>query len=135
MQDNPAMKHLTPAEAQQRLQQDAHALLIDVRTEIEYFYVGHPVGAVNIEWHMVPDFTVNPRFVELVLREAGANDRPLLLICRSGRRTLEAGAALEQAGFSEVYNVLEGFEGELDEQMHRGTLGGWRFHGLPWEQM
>ena len=59
---------------------------------------------------------------------------PVILICRSGKRSLEAGRVLVEAGFREVYNVLEGFEGELNEHHQRSTLGGWRFHGLPWEQ-
>jgi rhodanese-related sulfurtransferase len=129
------MKHLTPEQAHAALQRDADALLIDCRTEIEFYYIGHPVGAVNIEWHQLPDFEVNPTFVADVEREAGRKDRPLLLICRSGKRTLDAGAALEAAGFTDVTNVLEGFEGDLDENFHRGTLGGWRKAGLPWQQM
>ncbi|MFZ9677621.1 MAG: rhodanese-like domain-containing protein, partial [Quisquiliibacterium sp.] len=48
---------------------------------------------------------------------------------------VEAGTALEQAGFKRVYNVLHGFEGDLDESRQRGKLNGWRFEGLPWEQM
>jgi rhodanese-related sulfurtransferase len=129
------MKHVTPTEAYAILQRDPDALLVDCRTEIEFFYVGHPPNAVNIEWHLTPDFSVNPSFTEEVLREAGDKERPILLICRSGKRTLDAGAALEEAGFRDVTNVLEGFEGELDEDFHRGTLGGWRKAGLPWEQM
>ena len=129
------MKHLTPTEAHAELQRNPRALLVDCRTELEFFYVGHPIGAINIEWHVAPDFHVNPGFVEQVLHEAGAKDRPLLLICRSGKRTLDAGAALAAAGFTDVANVLEGFEGDLDENFHRGTLGGWRKAGLPWEQM
>jgi rhodanese-related sulfurtransferase len=129
------VKHVKPQQAYDILQQDPEALLIDCRTEIEFFYVGHPSGALNIEWHMSPDFDVNPHFADEVLREAGRKDRPILLICRSGKRTLDAGAALEQAGFSDVTNVLEGFEGDLDENFHRGTLGGWRKAGLPWEQL
>ena len=78
---------------------------------------------------------MNAEFADEVLREAGDKERPVLLICRSGKRTLDAGAALEEAGFKDVTNVLEGFEGELDENFHRGTLGGWRKAGLPWEQM
>jgi rhodanese-related sulfurtransferase len=62
------------------------------------------------------------------------HDAPVVLICRSGKRSLEAGNLLISKGFKEVYNVSEGFEGELDEQHHRSTNGGWRFHGLPWEQ-
>ncbi len=129
------MKHLTPAQAYDELQRNSDALLVDCRTEIEFYYVGHPIGAVNIEWQVAPEFTVNPAFVDEVLREAGSPQRPVLLICRSGQRTLDAGAALEAAGFKDVTNVLEGFEGSLDANFHRGTLGGWRKAGLPWEQM
>lgn len=129
------MKHLTPTEAYDELQRNPDALLVDCRTQMEFYYVGHPIGAVNIEWHMAPEFTVNPAFVDEVLREAGSTERPVLLICRSGQRTLDAGAALEAAGFKDVTNVLEGFEGNLDANFHRGTLGGWRKAGLPWEQM
>ncbi len=129
------MKHLTPAEAHDELQRNPDALLVDCRTEIEFYYVGHPIGAVNIEWQVAPEFTVNPTFVDEVLREAGSTARPVLLICRSGQRTLDAGAALEAAGFKDVTNVLDGFEGNLDASFHRGTLGGWRKAGLPWEQM
>ncbi|MFN3629666.1 MAG: rhodanese-like domain-containing protein, partial [Casimicrobiaceae bacterium] len=42
---------------------------------------------------------------------------------------------LERDGFTQVYNVLHGFEGELDEHMHRGRKNGWRHDGLPWQQM
>jgi len=129
------MNHLTPQAAYDFIQRTPHALLIDCRTEIEFFYVGHPVGAVNIEWQIAPDFDVNPNFVLEVLREAEHKDRPIVLICRSGKRTLDAGRALEAAGFTDVTNVLEGFEGDLDEHDHRNTLGGWRKAGLPWEQM
>ena len=58
-----------------------------------------------------------------------------MLICRSGHRSIDAGMALEKAGFAEVYNVLEGFEGPLDDDHHRGTISGWRKEGLPWEQL
>jgi len=61
-------------------------------------------------------------------------DRPIILICRSGNRSLDAGRALEDAGFTQVANVLHGFEGELDGDHHRNAKSGWRHEGLPWEQ-
>ena len=64
---------------------------------------------------------------------AGGNV-PIFLICRSGKRSLEAGELLIQEGFNKVYNIADGFEGELNDQHHRSALGGWRFDGLPWEQ-
>lgn len=129
------MDHLQPKEAFDRLQSSPNTLLIDCRTEIEFFYVGHPVDAINIEWNTAPDFEENPHFADEVLRMAGRKDRPIILICRSGKRSVDAGAELEKHGFTHVSNVLEGFEGELDPQHHRGSLGGWRKHGLPWRQV
>jgi rhodanese-related sulfurtransferase len=131
------MKHLTPPQTADFLRQHPHALFVDVRMEIEYLYVGHPPGVVHIAWYEYPEMQAHPeRFVEQVRREAGPDlARPVVLICRSGKRTVEAGLALEAAGFADVVNVLHGFEGELDEHFQRGGLNGWRFDGLPWEQM
>ena len=127
------MKHLTPIEAHKFLHANPLALLIDVRSEMEFLFVGHPVGAIMVPWNDGPDWEVNPHFVAHV-KKAASVDRPIVLICRSGNRSREAGAALEHAGFSEVYNVLHGFEGELDELHQRGKATGWRHDGLPWEQ-
>lgn len=130
------MKHLLPKEAFDFLHANPSALLIDCRSEMEYLFVGHPADALHVSWNDGPDWEVNPHFVGQVKRLAG-NDhatRPIVLICRSGNRSLEAGAALEKAGLQNVYNVLHGFEGELDENHHRGSKNGWRFDGLPWAQ-
>jgi rhodanese-related sulfurtransferase len=127
------MKQLTPREAHQFLQDNTQAVLVDCRSEMEFLFVGHPVGAHHVAWNELPDWGVNPDFVGQVEKISGIN-RPVVLICRSGNRSEEAGHALEAGGFSEVYNVLEGFEGNLDDDHHRGTEGGWRHDGLPWEQ-
>lgn len=127
------MKHLTPKEAYQFLHDQPLALLIDVRSEMEFLFVGHPVGAIMVPWNDGPDWEINPHFVAHV-KKAASVDRPIVLICRSGNRSKDAGAALEQAGFTEVCNVLHGFEGELDDHHQRGTTTGWRHEGLPWEQ-
>ena len=139
------MKHLSPQEAWAWLQAgqaraeagDGPApLFVDVRMEIESLYVGRPPGVENIPWYEYPDLTPDPaRFAASVEAEAGSKDRPVLLICRSGKRTLDAGKALEGAGFSEVAHVVHGFEGELNDAFKRSSLNGWRFDGLPWEQM
>jgi rhodanese-related sulfurtransferase len=130
------MKHLTPQETWAYLQAHPQALFVDVRMEIEYLYVGHPPGVVHVPWYEYPEMTPRPgHFVEQVKREAGSTDRPVVLICRSGKRTVEAGEALEAAGFGEVVNVLHGFEGELDANFQRGRVSGWRHDGLPWEQL
>ncbi len=139
------MKHLTPQQAwawlqaereQREARGDAAPLFVDVRMEIESLYVGRPPGVENIPWYEYPDLTPDPaRFAQAVEREAGDKQRPVLLICRSGKRTLDAGQALEAAGFSEVAHVVHGFEGELNEDFKRSSLNGWRHDGLPWEQM
>ena len=129
------MKHLTPLETWQYLQAQPDALFVDVRMEIEYLYVGHPPGVVHIAWYEYPEMQAHPeRFVEQVRREASGTDRPVVLICRSGKRTIVAGQALEAAGVAEVVNGLHGFEGELDDHFQRGRSIGWRHDGLPGEQ-
>lgn len=135
------LKHLTPHEAHKVLEQNPRAVLVDIRSTMEYLFVGHPKGSIHIAWMDEPDWTINPHFVTRVreLMLGGALDSesgaaPVILICRSGKRSVEAGNRLIEGGFHEVYNVLEGFEGDLDEEHHRSTQGGWRFHGLPWEQ-
>ena len=136
------MKHLQPTEAWAWLQSQADQppeqapLFVDVRMEIESLYVGRPPGVVHIAWYDYPDLTPDPaRFARLVEEEAGGRQRPVLLICRSGKRTLDAGKALEAAGFTDVSHVVHGFEGELNDRFHRSTVNGWRHDGLPWEQM
>jgi rhodanese-related sulfurtransferase len=127
------MQHLTPKEAYEFLHQNPTAIFIDCRSEMEFLFVGHPTGAIAIPWNDGPDWEVNPHFVSHV-KKAASVDRPLVLICRSGNRSLDAGAALENAGFTKVYNVLHGFEGELNDQHQRNSMTGWRHDGLPWEQ-
>jgi rhodanese-related sulfurtransferase len=131
------MKHLSPLETWDYLQSHRDALFVDVRMEVEYLYVGHPPGVVHVPWYEYPSMRPDAAaFATQVRREAGGQlERPVVLICRSGKRTVEAGEALEAAGFGEVVNVLHGFEGELDEHFQRGKLNGWRHDGLPWEQM
>ena len=129
------MQHLDPRAAFAYLQENPQAVLVDCRTEIEHMYVGHPVGAEHVAWQEAPDWEIDPDFAAKVKRVLkGDVERPVLLICRSGHRSIHAGDALEAAGFTNVINVLEGFEGPLDDDFHRGTLGGWRFRGLPWQQ-
>ncbi|MFA6063144.1 MAG: rhodanese-like domain-containing protein [Gallionella sp.] len=127
------MKHLSPKEAHKFLKDTPEAVFVDVRSEMEYMFVGHPTGSILIPWVDGPDWDIDPDFVSHVKKAASVN-RPVVLICRSGRRSIDAGLALEKAGLTEVYNVLNGFEGDLNEHHHRNTHNGWRFEGLPWAQ-
>jgi rhodanese-related sulfurtransferase len=130
------MQHLTPRETWQFIQQHPEALFVDVRMEIEYLYVGHPPGVVHVAWYEYPEMRADAEaFVAQVRREGGREEQPVVLLCRSGKRTVEAGLALEAAGFRQVINVLHGFEGDLDDHFKRGRLNGWRYDGLPWEQL
>ena len=136
------VKHLTPQQAWSLLQENPRAILVDVRSNMEFLFVGHPKGAVHIPWIDEPDWVVNPNFVrqirELMLGGIICGDddgcAPIILICRSGKRSVESGQALLEAGLRDVYNVLDGFEGELDDNHQRSSLGGWRFDALHWEQ-
>lgn len=130
------MKNLQPKQAFAWLQDHPDALFVDVRMEIESLYVGRPPGVVNVPWYEYPDLQPDPlKFADAVTREASGKEQPVLLICRSGKRTQDAGKALVAAGFSNLQHVVHGFEGELDAHFRRSSLSGWRFDGLPWEQM
>ncbi|HEY5798604.1 MAG TPA: rhodanese-like domain-containing protein [Burkholderiaceae bacterium] len=109
-------------------------LLVDVRTAEERKFVGHVPGTVHVPWATGTALTRNPRFVRELESKTGGKDTAVLLLCRSGKRSVLAAEAAAKAGFSAVFNVLEGFEGEIDAQQQRGKSDGWRFHGLPWIQ-
>lgn len=140
--DEPKLGSLTAQQAWQMVQDDPRTLLIDIRSTMEYLFVGHPLGAVHVPWIDEPEWTVNPHFVTEVRKlllggavcDAEEDCAPIILICRSGKRSKEAGKTLLTHGLRKVYHVDEGFEGDLDEHHHRSTQGGWRYHNLPWEQ-
>ena len=128
------IENLNPQQSWDLLQQNNDAVLVDVRTKIEHTFVGHPPGAIHIAWKEAPDWQVNSQFVAEVEKRVPDKNAPILLLCRSGQRSLDAAKALEVAGFKRLINIVDGFEGPLDQHKHRGNLGGWRFSGLPWEQ-
>lgn len=115
------------------LVQAGGALLVDVRTLEERTFVGYVEGSLHVPWATGTSLNRNPRFVRELEAKTG-KDATLVLLCRSGKRSAEAAAAAAKAGFARVFNVLEGFEGDLDAEQRRGGIGGWRFHGLPWRQ-
>lgn len=130
------VKEVSPKQAWRILQEEPGAVLLDVRSRMEFDYVGHPVGAVNIPLQDPPGAENDPAFTDKAAARLGAAGKtaPVLALCRSGQRSMAAAQLLEQAGFQRVANIAQGFEGERDERGRRGCLGGWRFHGLPWEQ-
>ena len=133
------MGSVPPRQAWQMVQQGL-ALLVDVRTAEERKFVGHVPGSAHVPWATGTALARNQRFVReltaLLARQAAADgSAPIaLLLCRSGKRSTLAAQEAAKAGLTHVFNVSEGFEGELDAAQHRGGGDGWRFQGLPWVQ-
>jgi rhodanese-related sulfurtransferase len=127
---------VSPAEAYQRLLNNPSAVLIDVRTQPEWVFVGVPAveRLIRLSWQVFPSMQVNAGFVGEVEQLGLSKDTEILCICRSGARSAAAASALAQAGYGNTWNVAEGFEGNKDAAGHRGTLGGWKAAGLPWVQ-
>lgn len=123
---------VTPQEAW-TLAQRGDARIVDVRTAAEWQYVGHIPGSELIEWRAFGAVAPNPEFVNALAAKASRDDT-VLLLCRSAQRSHAAAALAAAAGFNRVLNILEGFEGDIDEHGHRGNRGGWRKAGLPWKQ-
>jgi sulfur dioxygenase len=112
--------------------QAGEAVLVDVRTDAEREWVGFVPGAVPAAWKQWPGMALNPQF-DSTVQQAAAGGKKLVLLCRSGVRSIAAAQRATQLGLT-AYNILEGFEGDPNTQAQRGHLGGWRHHGLPWRQ-
>ena len=134
------IENVSPGKAWGALQSDPRAQLVDVRTDVEWAYVGLPdLGAIGkqavlIPWQMFPSMQVNPDFVEALKKTGFTPEHPIYFLCRSGVRSLAAAQAMQQAGYPHVYNVADGFEGPVDPDGHRGSAAGWKAEGLPWRQ-
>jgi rhodanese-related sulfurtransferase len=122
---------LTPAEANAVWQSTPGARLVDVRTRAEWVWVGRIPGAAEVEWNTYPGGVPNPDFLAQ-LREVADPQAVVMFLCRSGARSHQAASLASEAGYAKAYNVLEGFEGDLDANGQRGNVGGWRHAGLPW---
>ncbi|MFK5914364.1 MAG: rhodanese-like domain-containing protein [Woeseiaceae bacterium] len=141
MEEN-KVKIVSPVAAYELIQKDPRALLIDVRSNMEFLFIGHPIAAISIPWIDEPDWIVNPNFAADVRKlllggldhDSGGHNVPIFLICRSGKRSMEAGKCLLSGDFHDVYNIASGFEGELNDGHQRSMIDGWRFDGLPWQQ-
>lgn len=127
---------ITSLQAWEFLSSDESCMLIDVRTSAELTFVGRPDLLQN-------SYTALPlyEFPDMILSEAFMNDlklidknKKLLFLCRSGSRSRSAAFTATEMGFKECYNISDGFEGEIDENGHRGNISGWKAFGLPWRQ-
>ena len=122
-----------PPELAWALFEAGDARLVDVRTAEERKFVGHVPDSLHVPWATGTALTRNPRFARELEAKVG-KDSTVLLLCRSGKRSALAAEAAAKAGFTHVFNILEGFEGEIDTDQHRGGSDGWRYRGLPWVQ-
>ena len=137
---------LDPTKTWERLEQSPDTVLIDVRTQAEWSFVGVPdlqglgKAPVCVEWAVYPNMSVNPRFeVELFERLDGVFPSEMFFICRSGARSMRAALAVAQhlavsGQNAACFNVAEGFEGDLNRTGHRGNHNGWKARGLAWRQ-
>lgn len=135
---------VTAQEAFNELSSQPDTVLVDVRTQAEWAFVGlpdlRPIGkeAVLAEWQSFPSAGPNPDFAaavsDLLVKKGLDQTAPIYFLCRSGARSRSAAIAMTQAGHSRCFNISDGFEGPLDADGHRGTQSGWKAAGLPWIQ-
>jgi rhodanese-related sulfurtransferase len=133
--DQPYAGAVTPLEAYQLLQANPAAKLIDVRTDAERHWVGQVAMPASqhaaIEWSGWPGGAPNQNFAVQLCEIAGKDD-VLLFLCRSGVRSRHAAKLATEQGFTNAFDILEGFEGDKDSAGHRKSVGGWCKAGLPW---
>ena len=143
---NSPLQHLAYAgdvsakQAWTELQNNPHAILVDVRTQPEWTFSGTADLAIldkethKISWKHYPTMEVNPHFVAMVKQVAPAADTPIFFLCKTGGRSQDAAIAMTQEHYTQCFNVEHGFEGDLNNHGQRGTINGWKASGLPWEQ-
>jgi rhodanese-related sulfurtransferase len=139
--------YLGPEDAHRALTEDPGIVFIDVRSPIEVEFVGIAEGTdANVPFAVktmkynpeknVYTWTRNKNFVAdvdaILAREGKTRDDPVFIQCRSGGRSAKAARALIAAGYTQVYNLVEGFEGGKHPETRHRTVAGWRNADLPW---
>ncbi|MDW5418543.1 rhodanese-like domain-containing protein [Iodobacter sp. CM08] len=124
---------LTPAEAAVLLAALPNVKLVDVRTHAEWQFVGFVPESEMIEWKTYPKMETNPHFLAS-LQAAVDPDAVVMFLCRTGARSHDAAALASANGYSQAFNILEGFEGDKNTAGQRGQVNGWKAAGLPWTQ-
>jgi rhodanese-related sulfurtransferase len=131
---------VTVKDAMDALTRDPKAVLVDVRSQAEWAFVGLPdLNAIGkraqcIEWQVFPDMSANPSFLSQLTADVPDRDANVYFLCRSGGRSRAAAIAATGAGYARAYNIAGGFEGDIDDKGHRGSRTGWKAAGLPWRQ-
>jgi rhodanese-related sulfurtransferase len=131
---------VSPLEAWEILASDKFAVLVDVRTLPEWSFVGVPdlssieKNVIFLSWRIYPTMAINNEFCTQLSKIIADVETPIFFICRSGHRSMDAAVKVTQYGYKNCYNVLGGFEGDVDEQGHRAQKNGWKLYNLPWGQ-
>jgi len=140
MADSDYAGDVSSKEAWEVLSRDPEAVLVDVRTDAEWAWVGLPdlskleKTPLLVPWQNFPNMQINPNFTEEVVAKGVRPEQTVFFICRSGQRSRHAAMALCAAGYGQCFNVSDGFEGGHDPERHRGSTEGWKVAGLPWTQ-
>lgn len=127
-------------EAWARLVEDKQAVLVDVRSDAEWTFVGVPdlssrgKAVTFVPWQIFPDMRLNGDFPAMLQRGLPDMNTQMLFLCRSGVRSRAAAQAMTALGYTRCFNVAGGFEGDTDGERHRGRINGWKAEGLPWHQ-
>lgn len=127
----PYAGELTPQEVFDFLQQDQNAVLIDVRSQAELDLVGRVPNASHIEWAFYPGMVANTDFAAQLQKQV-SQDKTIIFMCRTGGRSHNAALVAQQLGYSQAYNMAEGFEGEANAAKQRTLINGWKHANLPW---
>ncbi|MES2547456.1 MAG: rhodanese-like domain-containing protein [Pseudomonadota bacterium] len=127
----PYSGELTPEETFAILQQDSNIVLIDVRSQAELDLVGRVPNATHIEWAFYPGMVANTDFAAQLQKQV-SQDKTIVFMCRTGGRSHNAALVAHQLGYSQAYNMLEGFEGEANAAKQRTLINGWKHANLPW---
>lgn len=151
-------KNIAPKETYKIIQKDPSIYIIDVRTPWEFQFVGHIKEAYNIPYNFVSEkftpkgeeyhyngqakkatksryqWVKNPDFLYYVGKLVN-NDKnaKMIIYCRSSHRSPKAADDLVKAGYKNVYNMVEGFEGGFGDNPYRRMKEGWQHAGLPYQ--
>lgn len=134
------VKEIDSGEAFKILKKEANSHLVDVRTLPEWAFIGLPdlseikKEVIKISWKAFPQMNINNNFQEQIEKEILDKNSKLFFICKVGGRSFDAANFCSELGYQNCYNITSGFEGDLDENSHRGNINGWKAAKLPWVQ-
>lgn len=137
---------ISAVETFEALKNNQNSVLVDVRTFEEFNFVGFVDPSIFnnrmilLPWQLYPEMQENPDFAENLekslqnLSKDFDKNVKLFFLCRTGARSNAAAAFCLNIGYKNCYNVISGFEGDLNQGNHRGKTNGWKASNLPWRQ-